>query len=611
MRSLEGLKYNISISWNLSSKEYLTFSHDCLLHICIEHGFIPSYEFLALQLILSGSSPEAHQDTFASKISASTYSLYEEILSSESNLSKYSQLRILGLVSTSLCSGKNLPIESLANIKFENDCIDIFTLIMFTTRCYNSFKDVSRFLISNGNSTPIMNWFAQYLEEIENPLMQRNLFLNRENHFKVEIKEYPDFSQILSALRSINFLIQSGNFTEAYEQNSNLMNSYKSINQCFWIQNYLNIMISQTPCNNLFIHDPLFGCTDRENFVSQYQWKQSIHECDKQLSTCIAHRFRRSLDPFFRNALSKKYNCIYTMENLSEEKEIILHDFIEKNVILSDFDPFQLTITRGNIFEYCESIRSTDKTKFHFNDKNFKFPPTCLIVGLPSPYTLYPDFLKLATNNTSLNADLTVIDDYVEESMFKSSNTFNYPFCLSKISQENIEEIRKFYLQNLAFLDPSGKANSIYICSEKSFIRIALYQYVMGCNSVIEVLPDINDWLVKSRFLLDGYNCDFTIPSFPELIAFASDYFGIMKSWMNTLPIKKCLIYKDKDGIYKYTNINQQSFRIAPYITQSLNQQSKNNYSHYLSRMMSELSNDIDYLELLQSYDHYLSENVS
>ena len=179
------------------------------------------------------------------------------------------------------------------------------------------------------------------------------------------------------------------------------------------------------------------------------------------------------------------------------------------------------------------------------------------------------------------------------------------------MNEHRIHEIRKFYLQNLAFMDPTGKANLVIAVSEKSFIRIASYKYILGCNLFLEIIPDINEWLVKSRYLLSGYNCDFTIPSFPELIAFASDYFGIMRSWNNSLSFEKCLIYRDQDMIYKCINNHNPCFKIAEDIIQSLNSQKSIDYERYHRKMLLELHDNEDYHELLDVYKNYLEENVS
>lgn len=73
--------------------------------------------------------------------------------------------------------------------------------------------------------------------------------------------------------------------------------------------------------------------------------------------------------------------------------------------------------------------------------------------------------------------------------------------------------------------------------NQEAFRHLALLARLFQNIVVVEVLPDLNQWINQCLSNLGGYNCEFAIPSEPELIAYANDYIEIMTLWRNHLNI--------------------------------------------------------------------------
>ena len=528
-------------AWTLKPSDYLNFAEQELLDLLIDAGFIFAYEAVACQLRLHGRAPTARQDSVARNISQSALTLLTEILANNPGAQTQSQTRIFGLLSTLTNSRTDLPADLARDIPFSREAIDCITTAAFSYRAHHTLAELSKVLHRSDIHTPTLRSVLHAVKGFKSPLQHRFEQISGSAPAVICIDERME--EALKRSTSIAALIQDGRCNEAADQATESLARFPSLLEFHWWRNQLCQEQPRDADEPDLDLDASFGCDTHENSRSVQLWKTTLPEALKPdfVISCV-HRLERPLDQDTRAGLLRCCQALTARFELNEEQER-LHQIRENMLTIgSDFDPFFLTLLKTGISSFYQQNPPTPADIVANQEAaSLNTPNLFVLTGLPSPLLQAPTLIQRGIEaygqHKVLIGEMQLMDQAMLDSAYMQSGVYTYPEVVQALTPEHINSARQFYLQNLSFMDPVGICDSVLHVNQDAFTKIALLERVFKTITVIEVLPDLDHWITHSLAHMGGYNCDFAIPSEPELIAYASDYFEIMGTWRSTLDI--------------------------------------------------------------------------
>jgi hypothetical protein len=528
-------------AWTLKPRDYLTFAEQELLDLLIDAGFIFAYEAVALQLRLHGRAPTARQDSVAQNISQSALRLLTEVLADDPGAQPRSQTRIFGLLATLTNSRTELPADLARDIPFSREAIDCITTAAFSYRAHHTLAELSKVLDRSDIHTPTLRSVLHTVKGFKSPMQHRFEEISGSRPSLICIDERME--EALKRSSSIAALIHDGRINEAADQAKESLARFPSLLEFHWWRNQL---CQEQPPNadeaDLDL-DASLGCNTHENSRSVQLWKTTLPNGVKPgfVISCV-HRLERPLDQDARAGLLRCCQALTARFELNEEQER-LHRIRENMLTIgADFDPFFLTLLKTGISSFYQQNKPTHEAIASNQEAaSLNTPKLYVLTGLPSPLLQAPTLIQRGIEahgqHKILISEMKLVDRAMLDSAYMQSSVYTYPEVVQALTPEHINSARQFYLQNLSFMDPVGNCDSVLHVNQDAFTQIALLERIFKSITVIEVLPDLDHWISHSLAHMSGYNCDFAIPSEPELIAYASDYFEIMGTWRSALDI--------------------------------------------------------------------------
>lgn len=525
-------------SWTLKPPQYLDFAEYELLDLLIDAGFVFAYESVACQLRLHGRSPSARQDNVAQNISHSSLSLLTELLGSDPAQSTRSQTRIFGLLATMVNSRVDLPADMAREIPFSREAIDCITTTIFSYRSYYTLSELSKVLDRSDIHTPTLRSLLHCFKNFKDPLQHRFEEISGDRPSIVCIDARME--EALRLCEKIASLSYDGQSNDAQELLRRGLEKFPSLMEFhWWLQQFDEIETGIVPTQLL---DPSLGCDSQESSHSVLLLQKTglnPENLHSYLTSCV-HRLERPLDQDTKQSLMRCCQILAQRMNAVEELESLAAAREKQQIIGSDFDPFFLTLLRTSIQAYWKDHASI-ADPIHPDGIEPSVPELIVITGLPSPLHSAADlFRRQLKQEGCMNitvADMQAVDAAILDSAYLQTGVYSYPDVIDAFTEEHISSARKFYLQNVAFGDPTGKSNIVVHINQEACRHLALLDRIFPHITVIEILPNIDHWISHCLGHIGGFNCDFTLPSMPELIAYASDYLDIMTIWRLNLKI--------------------------------------------------------------------------
>ena len=524
-------------SWELDQTSYLDFAEQELLDLLIDAGFIFAYEAVACQLRLHGRSPSARQDSVAQNIAHSALPLLMELLAENAARESRSQTRIFGLLATIVNSRVDLPADLARDIPFSREAIDCITTAAFSYRAHYTLAELSQVLDRSDIHTPTLRSLLHYVKTFKSPLQHRFEEISGSRPAVICIDQRME--QALNLSHTIASLIQDGRSGEAAEQLSDALAKFPSLLEFQWWRYQLNHS-EQNRILELGL-DASLGCDTQESSQSVELWQAALPpQLERSFLVSCIHRLNRPLDQDARSGLMRCCQILAWRFNAEDELERLRQARETQQTIGADFDPFFLTLLKTGISNYWQQ-NTTSQPLTAAEGIKPSHPRLIILTGLPSPMlsatAMIRHALKQSGNHEILVADMQAVDRAMLDSAYMQTGIYSYPEVVAKLETEHIASARQFYLQNLSFNDPLGQCDMVLHVNQEAFRHLALLARLFQNIVVVEVLPDLNQWINQCLSNLGGYNCEFAIPSEPELIAYANDYIEIMTLWRNHLNI--------------------------------------------------------------------------
>ena len=524
-------------SWELDQASYLNFAEQELLDLLIDAGFIFAYEAVACQLRLHGRAPSARQDSVAQSIAHSALPLLTELLAENSGREPRSQTRIFGLLATMANSRVDLPADLARDIPFSREAIDCITTAAFSYRAHYTLAELSKVLDRSDIHTPTLRSLLHYVKTFKSPLQHRFEEISGSRPAVICIDQRME--QALNLGHTIASLIQDGRSSEAEEELAEALAKFPSLLEFQWWRHQLNHTEQNAPLELGL--DASLGCDTQESSQSVELWHAALPpQLEHSFLVSCVHRLNRPLDHDARSGLMRCCQILAWRFNAEDELERLRLARETQQTIGADFDPFFLTLLKAGISNYWQH-NTTSQPLTAAENITPTAPKLIVLTGLPSPIlsatTTIRHALRQSGNHEILVADMQAVDRAMLDSAYMQTGIYSYPEVVAKLEPEHISSARQFYLQNLSFNDPIGQCSMVLHVNQEAFRHLALLARLFPSVVVVEILPDLNQWISQCLQNLGGYNCEFAIPSEPELIAYANDYIEIMALWRNHLNI--------------------------------------------------------------------------
>jgi hypothetical protein len=530
------LTHAILHSWTLEPKRYLEFAEEELLDLLIDAGFIFAYETVACQLRLHGRSPTARQDSVAQNIERSALSLVGEVLASNPESTSQGQTRIFGLLATIVNSRIDLPADLAREIPFSREAIDCLTTALFSYRSHHTLAELSKVLDRSDINTPTLRSLLHTVKNLKNPLQHRFEEICGDRPAIACIDERME--EALSISEKVTALIQDGQKEDALARLAHGLAKFPSLMEFHWLRHQLTTE-EQAPLTTSL--DPGLGCDTQENARSLALWRAPLpEELSRNYLVSCTHRLERPLDHDTRTSLMRLCQILTWRSDAREELEKIRSIRESYQTIGADFDPFFLTLLKTSIKNYWQN-RDTKAQSQTIEDIQPSTPKLIVLTGLPLPLlaadTTIRESIRQATSMKAVVGMMQEVDKAILDSAYLQTGVYNYPEVVDALEADQISSARKFYLQNLSFVDPTGRSSIVVHVNQEAFRHLGLLARVFPDMLVVELQPDLGHWIDHCLSYLGGFNCDFAIPSKHELIAYANDYFEIMSIWRKNLSI--------------------------------------------------------------------------
>ena len=525
-------------SWTLEPADYLDYAEEKLLDLLIDAGFIFAYETVACQLRLYGRSPSARQDNVAQNIAQSSLTLLMELLASDSAASPRSQTRIFGLLATMVNMKLDLPSDLAREIPFSREAIDCLTTALFSYRSFHCLNELSKVIHRSDIHTPTLRSLLHSVQNFKIPLRHRFEEISGERPTIICIDKRME--EALSLSERITSLSQDCHADEALQLLNEGLSKFPSLLEFHWWSHQLEHeeRLFMLPLNL----DPTMGCDTRESSCSVALWQAPLSDTQQQRSFLISciHRLGRPLDQETKESLIRCCQIMATRFNAEAELKLLRTIRETQQTIGADFDPFFLTLLKTSISTYWQNNNGQQ----HFtptDEIDASLPALIILTGLPTPllsaHELIRRHLHRCGSSEVLIAAMQDVDRSILDSSYLQTGIYSYPEVIDALQNEHIVSSRQFYFQNLSFADPSGSCSVVLHVNQEAFRYLGLLTRLFPKLVVIELLPNLDHWISHCLEHIGGFNCEFSIPSKPELIAYAYDYLEIMTIWRKHLNI--------------------------------------------------------------------------
>jgi hypothetical protein len=194
----------------------------------------------------------------------------------------------------------------------------------------------------------------------------------------------------------------------------------------------------------------------------------------------------------------------------------------------SNYDPFDLALFSSQLADLDHlSLPGHSNQGFEDNiDITF-------VVGLP--HTCWFEVDKRLSQNPGIASVMSIpVIDHILKRIHQISKDSG-PNNLRSISIDLHDELRKFYMQNLAFTHGGRTVDLIIDLIPNSFKHIGMLSLVFPESKFIALNFRVEDLILSYLTTIGGFNSRHATATLGELVAYVSDYANIIVKWQSLL----------------------------------------------------------------------------
>jgi len=523
-------------AWELDHDRYLNDVSRDLGAQAIQFGLLGLWQQIHFDRISCGLDPVVDQIEKAQILSQNALSLILEILSRSSPQERTvrEDVRLLGLITLCISRSEQLPVDLLENLILHRESVDIFTIGLFHSRAFSTASLLSRVVPRLSEISRCFESLIAYIDIISDPLVSRGNVVTKTSPFVVT--PWPKFTTLIQGLMDIAGLIHNYRYQESVDQCECLLTSYPScpeLRSLYSLSLYFSAeSIEAIATSELNSPDPLllyfsdsflFTPFDRLIYLSAFKpsFVESICSEKDILRLGLDDQFYELRSQLQIQLAFNNKNGFDLQELTSTHTDQLLRD--------SRYDPFRLAL-------HSAQLKKIDPSLFVSPSADLRPPLPCnltFVIGLPSPHwsqlkRILSSISQYATfDSTALLARLSIqLSDLVGQ---------GYPATLDQITEDQVEMIRRSYLQNLAICFGGQEEEMIIDFLPLSFEHIGLLALAFPESRFLAIHPPIQDSIISSYLEVNGYSSSHATATLSELTAYCYDYAEILVSWSTFL----------------------------------------------------------------------------